>query len=63
MPTVEVYDGNLEDALAVFKRKTAQEGVLGAFKYRQAFTPPHEEKARKAYRAQCRRRRRKAGKN
>lgn len=56
MPTVEVYNGNLEDALAVFKQKTKQEGIVGAYKRGLAFTPAHEEKARKAYKQERRRR-------
>ncbi len=56
MPTVEVYNGNLEDALAVFKQKTKQEGLLGTYKRGLAFTPAHEEKARKAYKQEQRRR-------
>jgi ribosomal protein S21 len=58
MPTVEVYNGNLEDALAVFKQKTKQEGIVGAYKRSLAFTPAHEEKARKAYKQERRRRER-----
>lgn len=60
MPTVEVYNGDLEDALAVFKRKTKQEGIMGIYKRGLAFTPAHEEKARKAYK-QERRRKERAG--
>lgn len=56
MPTVEVFDGNLEDALAVFKQKTKQEGIVGTYKHSLAFTPAHEEKARKAYKQERRRR-------
>ena len=58
MPTVEVFNGNLEDALAVFKRKTGEERVMGEFKQKQSYIPPHEQKARKAFRAQCRRKQR-----
>lgn len=62
MPTVEVFDGNLEDALAVFKRKTGEERVVGEIKQRQSYIPPHEQKARKAFRTECRRRRKERGK-
>lgn len=56
MPTVTV-NGNLEEALAAFKRKTGEEGIVGEFKRRQQYFPPHELKARKEFRAECRRRR------
>ena len=61
MPTVEVYNGDLENALAVFKDKVKREGIVGTYKRSLAFTPAHEEKARKAYK-QERRRRKRAGK-
>ena len=60
MPTVEVYNGDLEDALAVFKQKTKQEGIVGEYKRSLAFTPAHEERTRRAYK-QERRRRARAG--
>ena len=41
MPTIEV-NGDFADALVLFKRKTAQEGIIGEFRRRQAYTPPHE---------------------
>ena len=62
MPTVEV-NGDLSHALNLFKRKTAEEGVVSEYKRRQAFTPPHEEKARKMFRSECRRKRRERGKD
>ena len=60
MPTVEVFDGDLENALAVFKQKTKQEGIVGTYKRNLAFTPAHEERAMKAYK-QERRRKERAG--
>lgn len=60
MPTVEVYNGNLEAALAVFKEKCKREGVVGTYKRSLAFTPDHEERSRRAYK-QERRRRERAG--
>ena len=62
MPTVKVQDGDIEDALAVFKRKCGEEAVIGEYKRRQAYIPPHEEKARKRFKAECRRKRREARK-
>ena len=61
MPKIEV-NGDLAGALDEFKRQTKQEGVVGEFKRRQQYFPPHELKARKAYRAECRRRRKARGK-
>ena len=58
MPTVEVYNGDLENALAVFKQKTMQEGIVGTYKRGLAFTPAHEERAQKAYKQERRRRKR-----
>lgn len=49
MPTVPVIDGNLEDALAVFKQKAKQEGIVKAYRRGLAFTPANEKKARKAH--------------
>ena len=60
MPTVEVYNGDLEDALAVFKDKVKREGIVGTYKRSLAFIPEHEERALKAYK-QERRRRERAG--
>lgn len=60
MPTVEVYNGDLEGALAVFKRKSQAEGIMGTYKRNLAFTPAHEERAMKAYK-QERRRKERAG--
>lgn len=53
MPTVKVYDGNLEDALAVFKAKCDREGVVGAYKRGLSFSPKgnkrrHNQKGGKA---------------
>ena len=56
MPTVEV-NGDLAGALDEFKRQTKQEGIVGEFKRRQQYFPPHEQRAREAFRAECRRRR------
>ena len=60
MPTVEVYNGNLEDALAVFKEKVKREGIVGLYKRATAFVPEHEERTRRQY-IQERRRRAKEG--
>ena len=43
MPTVEVC-GNLEDALAVFKRKSNAEGIVLQCKRAQAFIPASEQR-------------------
>ena len=43
MPTVEV-NGSLEDALAVFKRKSNAEGIVGQYKRAQAFIPASEQR-------------------
>lgn len=58
MPTVEVYNGNLEDALNVFKSKVQQERVVSEYKRRLAFTPVHEERAQRAYKQEYRRKKR-----
>lgn len=58
MPTVEVYNGNLEDALVLFKRKAQDEGIVKICKQQMAFTSPAEERNRKAYRAKCKRKER-----
>ena len=42
MPTVEV-NGDLSHALNVFKRKTAEEGVMGEYKRRQEYSSPCEK--------------------
>ena len=57
MPTIEV-NGDFADALVLFKRRVQQEGIVGEYKRRQAYTPPHEIKAQKAFRAKCKRRER-----
>lgn len=61
MPTVEV-NGNIDDALFSFKSQVKREGIVGAYKRRQQYIPPHEQRARKAFRAECRRRRKERGK-
>lgn len=58
MPTVEVYNGNLEDALSVFKRKSQAEGIMGVYKRSLAFIPAHEERTQRAYRRERKRRER-----
>lgn len=60
MPTVEVFGGNLEDALAVFKQKTKQEGIIGDYKESLAFVPAHEERTQRYYKRE-RKRKGKAG--
>ena len=39
MPTVNVVNGNLEDALAVFKRKSQAEGIIKLLFYIQSILP------------------------
>lgn len=60
MPTVEVYNGDLEDALAVFKQKTNQEGIIGEYKRNLAFISANEERKQKHYRQEQRERRKEA---
>lgn len=55
--TVEV-NGNLEDALALFKQKCRAEGIMGEYKRSLAFIPPHEERTRSEYRQERRKRKR-----
>ena len=52
MPSVEVYNGDLEDALQVFKRKMENEGTMGEYKKRLAFTSPAAERRQKEYHAE-----------
>ena len=44
MPTVEVYNGNLEDALAAFKARVNREGIVRDCKRSQAFIPASEQR-------------------
>ena len=56
MPTVEVYNGDLENALAVFKDKVKREGIVGTYKRSLAFTPEHEKRAFRQYKWERRKR-------
>ena len=55
MPTVQV-NGDLEHAIAVFRRKTISEGIMWDIQNKKAYMPPHELRAKKAYRLRQRKR-------
>ena len=55
MPTIQV-NGDLEHAIAVFRRKTISEGILWNVQNKVAYIPPHELRAKKAYRLKQRKR-------
>ena len=45
--TIEVRNGNLEQALRVLKKKSQKSGILKELKARQYFEKPSEKKRRK----------------
>ena len=45
--TIQVRNGNLEQALRVLKRKSQKAGILKELKARQYFEKPSEKKRRK----------------
>ena len=45
--TIQVRNGNLEQALRVLKKKSQKSGILKELKARQYFEKPSEKKSRK----------------
>lgn len=58
MPCIEVYDGNIEAALAAFKRRVNDEGILREYKKSLHYIPSWKMR----YDAERRRRKRRAEK-
>lgn len=44
MPTVEVFDGNLEAAISLFIKSVNREGIIKQYKKAHAFIPPSEQR-------------------
>lgn len=49
MPTIEVYNGNLEAALATFKGKCYEARIFGDYKDSLRFAPKNQQRRLKAH--------------
>ncbi len=54
MAEVQVFNGDLESALDCFKRRVEEEGTLGEYRRRQAFSSPTAERRKEKHFAELR---------
>jgi len=56
MPSVRVYDGNVEKAMRKFKKKVSEAGIIDEYRTRQHYEKPSTVRQRKKAAAKARQR-------